>query len=298
MYHALTVSVPSSLVLSAEHRKLFLSTVVELMAGNPVRQGQTHYGILFSVMHLLKGWLLDDAKDYLNHKESLVLLQRLAQVDRLHAIPVSLRKVWDRDFLGFLYTLITTKKENGFGDDVFTKVERPFCCGLQNADPAVSGKFFKLYSQRIPRDLFERLKYIIQTQEWEFLSNTFWLKHAVALLFDCLHMKDPVTLAYNSAHIPQLFDYKESLILPQKDKSSGTSGENDPTLEATRGEETLVPGVMNSMLKSHLDFLKKGSSLRSESLVSCLIEQVQTDPFVAHHLWVLLFPIVWTSLEK
>ena len=301
MYHALTVSVPSSLVLSAEHRKLFLSTVVELMAGNPVRQGQTHSGILFSVMHLLKGWLLDDGKDYLNPKESLVLLQRLAQVDRLHAIPASLRQVWDREFLGFLYTLITTKTENGFGDDVFTKVERPFCCGLQNADPAVRGQFFKLYSQRIPRDLFERLKYIIQTQEWEFLSNTFWLKHAVALLFDCLHMKDPVTLAYNSAHIPQLFDYKESLILPTKDKSSGTSGENDPTSVADKeikGTDTMLQTSTSEMLRNHLDFLKKGSSLRSESLVSCLIEQVQTDPFVAHHLWVLLFPIVWTSLEK
>lgn len=301
MYHALAVSVPSSLVLSAEHRKLFLSTVVELMAGNPVRQGQTHSGILFSVMHLLRDWLLDNTKDYLNPKESLVLLQRLAQVDRLHAIPGSLRQVWDRDFLGFLYTLITEKSENGFGDDVFTKVERPFCCGLQNSDPVVRGKFFKLYSQRIPRDLFERLKYIIQTQEWEFLSNTFWLKHAVALLFDCLHMKDPVTLAYNSAHIPQLFDYKDSLILPTKDKSGGTSGENDPKPDSNssrRGFDDSIPSGTSEMLRSHLKFLEKGSNLRSESLVSCLIEQVQTDPFVAHHLWVLLFPIVWTSLEK
>ena len=299
IYHALDVSVPSSLVLSAEHRKLFLSTVVELMAGNPVRQGQTHSGILFSVMHLLRGWLLDNSEDYLNPKESLVLLQRLAQVDRLHAIPGSLRQIWDKDFLGFLYTLITTKTESCFGDDVFTKVERPFCCGLQNPDPAVRSKFFKLYSERIPRDLFERLKYIIQTQEWEFLSNTFWLKHAVALLFDCLHMQDPVTLAYNSAHVPQLFDYKESLVLPTKDKSGGTSGETDPEKASGKAPSGLVlPEKASNLLKEHLEFLKMESGLRSESLVTCLIEQVQTDPLVAHHLWVLLFPIVWTSLEK
>lgn len=35
-----------------------------------------------------------------------------------------------------------------------------------------------------------------------------------ALLFDCLHMRDPVTLAYNSAHVPPLFDYKESMAFP------------------------------------------------------------------------------------
>ena len=112
-YGDLAVAVPSSLILSAEHRKMFLSTVVELMAGNPVRQGQTHSGILFSVMHLLRDWLLS-GQNYLNPKESLVLLQRLAQVDRLHAIPSSLRQVWDKDFLDFLYTLITKRKVGFF----------------------------------------------------------------------------------------------------------------------------------------------------------------------------------------
>ena len=72
-----------------------------------------------------------------------------------------------------------TLQENNFGDEVFLKVERPFCCGLQNANPDVRNRFFKLYSERVPRDLYERLKYIISVQEWEFLSNTFWLKHAV-----------------------------------------------------------------------------------------------------------------------
>ena len=32
--------------------------------------------------------------------------------------------------------------------------------------------------------------------------------------------------------------------------------------------------------------------------VSCLIELVQGGAAVAHHLWVLLFPIVWSSLQK
>ena len=160
-------------------------------------------------------------------------------------------------------------------------------------------KFFRLYSERIPRDLFARLRYIIQTQEWEFLSNTFWLKHAVALLFDCLHMEDPVTLAYNSAHVPQLFDYNESLILPTKDKSGGgTSAENEPAEDDSAVKDVAVPEATETLLRDHLRFLKEESGLRSESLVSCLIEQVQTDPLVAHHLWVLLFPIVWDIARK
>jgi len=40
------------------------------------------------------------------------------------------------------------------------------------------------------------------------------------------------------------------------------------------------------------------NQLLSLPQVSCLIELVQHGPAMAHHLWVLLFPIVWSSLLK
>lgn len=248
----------------------------------------------------------------------------------------------------FLYDL----QEENFGDEVFNRVERGFCCGLQSSDPANRQKFFKLYSSRIKQDLFDRLHYIIQKQDWDFLSHTFWLKHAVALLFDCLHMNDPITLAYNSAHVPPLFNYKDSLVLhaiphhhsgAQSSKGkegTGASGEVANTGDKNDGADTApveqkgegagsdtskpapsgsaaktscgrktpvkpapvldidLPESLRNTLTSHLEFLADQSVLKSEALVNCLMEQVQTDPLVAHHLWVLLFPIVWTSLLK
>lgn len=199
-----------------------------------------------------------------------------------------------------------------------------------------------------------------------------WSSCLQALLFDCLQMRDPITLAFNSAHVPPLFNYKESLVFPgthalpgqqqsaratgettgtsgpksavgaasgQEDVAMKTEGQaaplgesqgqgpsteegqgtNPATAQASaappsgsagntdaRGNTVTKPAVLNvdlpeslrSTLESHLEFLRMHTGMRSESLVSCLIEQVQTDPLVAHHLWVLLFPIVWTSLQK
>ena len=188
-----------------------------------------------------------------------------------------------------------------------------------------------------------------------------------ALLFDCLHMRDPITLAYNSAHVPPLFNYKESLKFPggllaqagaahqnskqadeapakpdaegaavpgdgsgaaapaQGDASAPASGQavaaagsgpaangsgaaasgSKNSSRGTKREKTPAPVLnldlpddLRNQLSHHLEFLGQQNGLRSDSLVSCLIEQVQTDPLVAHHLWVLLFPIVWTSLQK
>jgi hypothetical protein len=75
--------------------------------------------------------------------------------------------------------LLARAQEDKFGDEVFLRVERTFCCGLQSNDPATRQKFFRLYSDRIHRELFDRLRYIIQYQDWDFLAHTFWLKHAV-----------------------------------------------------------------------------------------------------------------------
>jgi len=70
-------------------------------------------------------------------------------------------------------------QDDDFGEEVFRRVEQSLGCGLQSSDPWRRKKFFSLYSERIKRNLFDRLKYIVQVQDWEYLSHTFWLKHAV-----------------------------------------------------------------------------------------------------------------------
>lgn len=150
-----------------------------LITGQSVRQGQTDAGIFFKILSLMRDWLLAPKQSYLTHKELLVLLQRLTQIDRMQAIPMPLKQSWDEKFQNVIYAVITTKTEDNFGEEVFMRVERAFCCGLQSNDAPTRQKFFRLYSDRIQRDLFDRLRYIIQFQDWEFMSHTFWLKHAV-----------------------------------------------------------------------------------------------------------------------
>lgn len=162
------VAVPSALTLSADHRKHFLSTLVMLITGQSVRAGTTDPSILHLILTMLRKWLLDTGSAHLSAKELLVIIQRIAQVrgevwrgrklgglswchtqtlrscavqlDRMHAIPVGLKPVWDKDFLELLYDTITQKTAEQFGNEVFNRVERTFCCGLQSSDPAVRKK--------------------------------------------------------------------------------------------------------------------------------------------------------------
>ena len=171
---AAAVAVPSALTLSADHRKHFLSALVMLITGQSVRAGTTDPSILHLILTMLRKWLLDPKCAHLTAKELLVIIQRIAQVkhrglccwrvacvsatkrvrrsrppapanpvlqlDRMHAIPLGLKPVWDKDFLALLYDTITRKTDDDFGSEVFNRVERTFCCGLQSEDPAVRQK--------------------------------------------------------------------------------------------------------------------------------------------------------------
>lgn len=68
---------------------------------------------------------------------------------------------------------------DGLRVDVFDKVERVFLLGLRASDPAMRRKFFDLYNSAIPVTLYDRLRFIVCSQDWEHLADTFWLKQGL-----------------------------------------------------------------------------------------------------------------------
>lgn len=66
-----------------------------------------------------------------------------------------------------------------FQTEVFEKVERPYMLGLRASSQDMRRKFFQIYNKSIPQPLFDRLQFLICTQNWEKLAGTFWLKEAL-----------------------------------------------------------------------------------------------------------------------
>lgn len=103
-----------------------------------------------------------------------------------------------------MLTTLTSRYSLSLRHEVFQKVERQFLLGLRSKDPEIRMKFFSLYHESLGKTLFKRLQYIIQYQDWEALSDVFWLKQGLDLLLAILVEDKPITLAPNSAKIPPL----------------------------------------------------------------------------------------------
>ncbi|XP_044463478.1 transformation/transcription domain-associated protein-like isoform X2 [Mangifera indica] len=258
----------------------------------------TDPSVLLCILDVLKGWIEDDlskpgmsgsSSAFLTHKEILSLLQKLSQVDKQNFQPSAMEEL-DRKYLQLLYGICadSDKYPLALRQEVFQKVERQYMLGLRAKDPEMRMKFFSLYDESLGKTLFTRLQYIIQIQDWEALSDVFWLKQGLDLILAILVENKPITLAPNSARVFPL------LVSGSLSDSSAMQHQSIDAPEALDD----APLTLESLLLKHTQFLSEMSKLQVADLIIPLRELAHIDANVAYHLWVLVFPIVWVTLHK
>lgn len=132
--------------------------------------------------------------------------------------------------------------------EISLKVERHSMLGLRARDPDMRRKFFLLYHESLGKNLFARLQYIIQNQDWEAMSDVFWLKQGLDLLLAILIEEKPITLAPNSARVVPL--------LP----SQNPGAQHQPPAMPEGPEE--VASMFDSIVMKHTQFLSAASKLQ------------------------------------
>ncbi|XAR57979.1 Non-specific serine/threonine protein kinase [Bertholletia excelsa] len=254
--------------------------------------------VLLCILDVIKGWIEEDfskqgmpagSSSFLTSKEVVSFLQKLSQVDR-HNFSPSVLEEWDRKYLQLLYGLCAdlNKYPITLRQEVFQKVERQYLLGLRAKDPEMRMKFFSLYHESLGKTLYTRLQYIIQFQDWEALSDVFWLKQGLDLLLAILVEDKPITLAPNSARVRPL------VVQGSPPESSGVQ----PMVTDVPESSEEAPLTFDSLVSKHGQFLNEMSRLKVSDLIIPLREVAHTDANVAYHLWVLVFPIVWVTLHK
>ncbi|CAA2966750.1 transformation transcription domain-associated -like isoform X2 [Olea europaea subsp. europaea] len=258
----------------------------------------TDPSVLLCILDVIKGWVDNEfskpgipvaSSSFLTPKEVVSLLQKLSQVDK-HNFSPSTMEEWDRKYLELLYGLCAdaNKYPLSLRKEVFQNVERKFLLGLRAKDPEIRKKFFSLYHDSLGKTLFTRLQYIIEVQDWEALSDVFWLKQGLDLLLAILVEDKPITLAPNSAKVPPL------LVTGAIPDSTGLQ---PMPMDIPEGSD-IAHLTLESLVLKHAQFLSEMSKLQVLDLIIPLRELAHADANVAYHLWVLVFPIVWVTLHK
>lgn len=248
-------------VLPAQHadrKKLYVHTMVLLISDNNRSAHHVHPAILLELLDAVRFWIDREEPEAgeLSVKEVVGSLQRLASLDRNQCIHESILPQWEANFLGLLHRVCTTPEGSSpdaalLCADTFSKVERVFLCGLKARDEQMRLKFFKLYTAAIPRNVFSRLRFVVEQQDWEAVSGTFWLQHGITLHLDLIKGAETFFPAPNSGQAAPLLPGTPSLVFAQagrrphrkpaekgkeKEREEGPSKEEEGKKKAEEGQ--------------------------------------------------------------
>ncbi|KAM6591803.1 hypothetical protein CsatA_014408 [Cannabis sativa] len=257
----------------------------------------TEASVLLCILDVIKGWIVDDfnkpgpvmSNAFLTPKETVSFFQKLSLVDKQNFSQTVLEE-WERKYLELIYGICSDVDRYSLQlrQEVFQRVERQSMLGLRARDPEMRMKFFLLYHESLGKSLFSRLQYIIQVQDWEAVSDIFWLKQGLDLLLAILVEDKPITVAPNTARLPPL------VVSGHVPDSSGMPHQATDVSEGSDDS----PLTFDTLVLKHAQFLNEMSKLKVADLLNPLRELAHTDANVAYHLWVLVFPIVWVTLQK
>ena len=288
------ISVRVIIASGSEHKQVFLRLLLQL-----INDKATHGNVLMAILDAMVAWTDDSTlgeptseeeketrAGSLNAKETVLFLSKLAQLTRM-GLAITQTQEWEEKLLDTIYKLCAAegKHDQALRSEVFLKVERTHLLGLRTRRPELRDKFFALYHEAIGKTLFQRLQYILTIQDWDAMADTFWLMQGLDLILSTLAEDERIALAPNSALIPSLLpsnpETKKPVDVPAKPKNAKTASSE-----------------VKELIQRNAAFLHDKASIRVADLMTPLRQVATRNANIAYYLWVLIFPIVWATLQR
>lgn len=191
------------LELAIQRRERFVVSMITFVSWKRGRFPDR--AVFYSVLLIVSNWLSQITQSIDTGLEPKLLLWTTQQISRLDAtglVEIKMKKHFDSLFLSNLYEVCTSESINGMiRRNIFTHVEQTMLCGIRTTTPDLRRKFFALYQDSLGSTLLERLRFILDSQDWEHVSSRFWLKQALDYLLLFLNGNEYITMAPNSAQL-------------------------------------------------------------------------------------------------
>lgn len=71
------------------------------------------------------------------------------------------------------------REESLSGTELTSKLEPAFLAGLRCTQPHIRQKFVEVFDGSIPCKVYDRLRYIVCSQNWEAMVGHFWIKQCI-----------------------------------------------------------------------------------------------------------------------
>ncbi|KAF7725495.1 hypothetical protein EC973_009595 [Apophysomyces ossiformis] len=246
-----------------DQRRWFLTCLIQLI------EKSSDVQLLRTLLEMLSEWILgktDTFPTIPTIKEKAGLLVKMMTFENRNDPKLT------EEFLDLVIKIYSTP--SFARSELTVRLEQAFLLGTRSENPHIRTQFMRIFDRSISRSLYSRLNYILGVQNWEFLSNTFWMPQALDLLLGVVQA---------DSRVSSLHTLKVKSIKIIGNQAEPTSMD--------------VPSEINDLIVNHQEFLR---SLKGYGVNNCIaaIRQLQyLDPDSTSKLWTDLFPMCWSALN-
>ncbi|XP_055874365.1 transformation/transcription domain-associated protein-like isoform X5 [Biomphalaria glabrata] len=311
-------------VMSQEMRKSFIGNI---LAGLIERTSDSK--VMRAITKMVEDWIKNKSTIAINQspstREKCILLSKLmSNIERRFPGDIELNSQF-LDLVLFIY-----RDKDLERSDLTTKLENAFLAGLRCNQHAIRQKFlqhqfcfFQTMEESIPRKLFDRLLYLMCSQNWENMGIHFWIKQALELLLvvavdsTLIQSSSPMNLLPSVASVINLADSQdradfaalvkvkeepmdvESLDSTKEEEDIELELPSDSSVEETQKVVKAETGLsLKTLLRKETKFLDACKEVKTQEYLTALCQLAHNSTDLAHITWLDLFPRIWKILTE
>ncbi|KAK3200882.1 hypothetical protein GRF29_213g235076 [Pseudopithomyces chartarum] len=249
-----------------ENRRPYLSVLASL-----VERSQSN-SVCMKVLDLVEEWIFHSTEPVPTLKEKTAVLSKMLLFE--HRLDNSLLN----RFLDLVIRIYEDPKITR--SELTVRMEHAFLIGTRAQDVEMRNRYMTIFDKSLSRTAASRLSYVLASQNWDTLADSYWLSQVIHLMFGSVEMN---TLA--QLHI-------EDFRLPQNSTIFGTYSKD------SRIPDVMVDEDLENLVNSHRRFCNQLGDVKIKDLFEPLGHLQHTDSNLAHDIWVAFFPLAWTALTK
>ncbi|XP_030846194.1 transformation/transcription domain-associated protein [Strongylocentrotus purpuratus] len=303
-------------VMSTDMRRNFVQVLTSVIEKSPDAK------VLKTIVKMVEEWVKAKTPLMLNQspspREKTILLVKLMQYVEKRFPDESELNAQFLELVNWVY-----RDDSLAGSELTSKLEPAFLSGLRCSQPHIRTKFFEVFNSSIRRRLFDRLLYLIDSQNWEAMGSHYWLKQCVELLMassatstlisnintsplPCItsvinladsqekaafmlaaHVKEEPMDVESDLHKEE--DVEIDIELPQTDGGSSSSS-TGPSSEPRQ--------QLQQLINRDIKFLESLRNVKTFTFLHAVSQLCHSDTDLTHSFWVHLFPKVWKILSE
>lgn len=166
--------------------------------------------------------------------------------------------------------------------ELTVRLEHAFLIGTRAQDALLRNRFLTIFDRSLSRTVSSRLSYVLLSQNWDTISDSFWLTQASHLIMGSVDMSLPASL-----HVEDFRLYPTSFLF----------GPNNVPKDQRR-EDFIIEDKLDQLASNQRRFNQDIADVRVRDVLEPLCHLQHTDSNLAYDIWVRLFPLCLSSLSR